>query len=499
MKAKLTVNKAFPIGQIDKRIYGSFVEHLGRCVYGGIYDPGQETADEDGFREDVRSLTKDLGLPFVRYPGGNFVSSYNWEDGTGDRTKRPRKLDLAWKSVETNQVGIDEFQGWAKSVGADIGMTVNLGTRGIADAQNLLEYCNGETDTFYAQQRRQNGFPQPFGIKTWFLGNEVDGAWQVGQKTAEEYGHLAAETAKVMKMIDPKIELIVCGSCGNRRPTFGHWDLTVLEHTYEYIDYISIHQFLGNKEQDMRRFLGKSVVMGRFIKSVAAICDTVKAIKLSNKTVNISFDEWNVWYRSTGSMNGRWQVAPSLLEEQYSFADALVVGCMLMTLQNNCDRVKLACMAQLVNVLAPIMTETGGAAWVQTIYWPFLYASRYGRGQALRPAVECESYHTIDGARPPLTDVEVPYLETSVICNEEDRELVVFAVNRSLDEEMELDLDVQGFGQLHMIEHVELFNEDLDAVNTKDSAAVTPTNCPVTQAAPVTLSKHSWNMLRLNY
>ena len=499
MKAKVTANKAFPIGQIDKRIYGSFVEHLGRCVYGGIYEPGHETADEAGFREDVRSLVKDLQIPIVRYPGGNFVSGYNWEDGTGDRSKRPQKLDLAWKSVETNQVGIDEFQAWAKSVDAQIGMTVNLGTRGIADALNLLEYCNGRTDTHYANLRRQNGFEEPFGIKTWFLGNEPDGAWQVGQKTAAEYGRLTAETAKAMKLQDPTVELVACGSCGNRRPQFGHWDLTVLEQVYDYIDYISIHQFLGNKEQDLPRFLGKSVVMDRFIKTAAVFCDAVKGIKHSDKTVNISFDEWNVWYRSANSMNGHWQVAPPLLEEEYSFADALVVGCMLMTLQNNCDRVRLACMAQLVNVLAPIMTETGGAAWAQTIYWPFLYASRYGKGVTLRPVVECDCYRITDGARPPLTQHDVPYLETSVIYNEEKRELVVFAVNRSLDEEMELDLDVQGFGQLHMIEHVELFNEDLDAVNTKDSAAVTPTNRPVTQNASVTLSKHSWNMLRLNY
>ena len=499
MKAQLHINKHFRIGTIDKRIYGSFVEHLGRCVYGGIYDPGQETADEIGFREDVRTLTKELGMTFVRYPGGNFVSGYNWEDGTGDRSKRPQKLDLAWKSVETNQVGIDEFQGWAKSVDASVGMTVNLGTRGIADALNLLEYCNGRTDTYYANLRRQNGFEEPFAIKTWYLGNEMEGTWQLGKKTAEEYALLATETAKAMKMLDSKIELVVSGSSGPRRPTFGKWDMKVMESAYDHIDYISIHQFIANKENDMAKFLGKSVAMDTFIKSMAAMCDTVKGMKHANKTIYISVDEWNVWYRSTGSMNGRWQVAPSLLEEQYSFADALVVGCMLMTLQNNCDRVKLACMAQLVNVLAPIMTETGGAAWAQTIYWPFLYAARYGKGDTLRTVTECDSYPSVDGNRPPYTDMTVPYLETSVICNEDARELVIYAVNRSLDEEMELDLDVHGFDQLRMIEHVELFHEDLDAVNTKDSAAVTPTNRPVTQNASVTLSKHSWNMLRFAY
>jgi len=498
MKACLTVNKGFTIGKIDRRIYGSFVEHLGRCVYGGIYDPGQESANEQGFREDVLQLVKELHIPFVRYPGGNFVSGYNWEDGTGNKAKRPRKLDLAWRSVETNEVGIDEFQAWAKSAGANIGMTVNLGTRGLADAVNLLEYCNGRTDTHYAALRRQNGFEDPFNIKTWFLGNEMDGAWQLGRKTAEEYARLAAETAKAMKLTDPDIQLVVCGSCGHRRPEFGHWDLKVLEQTYDYIDYISIHQFIGNKENDIARFLGKSVTMDRFIKTVAAFCDTVKGIRHSDKTVYISFDEWNVWYRSANAMDGHWQTAPALLEEPYSFADALVVGCMLMTLQNNCDRVKLACMAQLVNVLAPIMTETGGKAWVQTIYWPLFYASRYGNGEALRPVVHCDSYRITDGARPPITNEDVPYLETSVIHNADARELVVFAVNRSLDEDMELVPDLQGFGDLALTEHIELHHDDLDAANTKDIQPVRPANRPVDRNAPIILKKHSWNMLRFS-
>ncbi len=497
MKANIIINKDFSIGKIDERIYGSFVEHLGRCVYGGIYDPGQETANALGFREDVLELVKALNIPFVRYPGGNFVSGYNWEDGIGDRASRPRKLDLAWRSVETNEVGIDEFQSWARSAEADIGMTVNLGTRGIADAQNLLEYCNGKTDTHYADLRRQNGFQEPFGIKTWFLGNEVSGAWQVGGKSAEEYARLARETAKAMKLVDPDIELVACGSCGHRRPELGHWDLTVLEQAYDYIDYISIHMFIGNKENDMARFLGKSVTMDRFIKTAAAFCDTVKGIKHSNKTVHISCDEWNVWYRSANSMDGNWQVAPALLEEPYSFADALVVGCMLMTLQNNCDRVKLACMAQLVNVLAPIMTETGGKAWTQTVYWPLFYASRYGRGKALRPIVSCDSYQILDGARPPFTKEDVPYLETSVIHNEEARELVVFAVNRSLEEEMELSLDIQGFGDPRLAEHIELYHADLDAVNTGDDQPVCPVSCPV--SGGIRLAKHSWNMLRFSY
>ena len=494
MKAKITANKNFTIGQIDERIYGSFVEHMGRCVYGGIYEPGHESADEMGFREDVRALVRQLGIPLVRYPGGNFVSGYRWEDGTGPKENRPRRLELAWKSVETNQVGIDEFQHWARTVDADILMTVNLGTRGAEDAKNLVEYCNGETDTHYANLRRQNGFEKPFGVKTWCLGNEMDGYWQIGAKSAEEYGRLAAETAKMMKWADPEIELVVCGSCGFRRPTYGKWDLTVLEHTYEHIDYISIHMFSANKTDDTARFLGRSVLMDDFIKSTAAICDTVKAMKRSKKTVNISFDEWNVWYHTLQDQENPWQEAPALLQDVYTFDDALVVGCMLMTLQNNCDRVKLACMAQLVNVLAPIMTENGGKAWVQTTFYPFLYGVRHGRGHALRTVTQCDSYKTDDG-------LTVPYIESVVIAGEDA--VTLFAVNRSLEEDMELTLALEDFGSLKPVEHTELYCEDLKAVNTKDASPVQPKQRELPQfdgaQAQIKLKKHSWNMVRFAY
>ena len=491
MKAKLLINRRFRIGDVDKRIYGSFIEHIGRAIYGGIYEPGHETADAQGFREDVRQLIRQIDVPVVRYPGGNFVSGYNWEDGIGDRAKRPKKLDLAWKSIETNQVGIDEFQAFAKSVDADVMMAVNLGTRGAAEAGNLVEYCNLNTDTHYAELRRKNGFEEPFGIKTWCLGNEADGRWQTCAKTAEEYGRLACETAKVMKWTDPSIELVVCGSSHSNMPTFGSWELTVLEHTYDHVDYISLHQYFGNRSGDTPEFLGKSVAMDAYIKAVAAMCDAVKAKKRGKKTINISFDEWNVWYHCKEKPQ-QWTVAPPILEDIYTFADALVVGCMLMTLQNNCDRVKIACMAQLVNVIAPIMTETGGKAWAQTIFWPYLYASRYGRGAALRTLCQCDSYSTQSG-------LTVPYLETSVILNEEKREVTVFAVNRSLDEEMELALEAEGFADWKLAEHVELYCEDLEAVNTKNAAPVSPRNRPVEQSAPITLAKHSWNMLRFTY
>lgn len=498
MNAEILINKNFTIANIDNRIYGSFIEHLGRAVYGGIYEPDHETADDQGFRQDVLDLVKKLNVPIVRYPGGNFVSGYNWEDGTGDKTKRPRKIELAWNSIETNQVGIDEFQEWAKRADSQVMMAVNLGTGGPQDAQNCVEYCNADTDTHYANLRRQNGFDKPFGIKTWCLGNEMDGPWQICHKTAEEYGRIATEAAKLMKLVDPEIELVACGSSGFDMSTFGDWELTVLDHVYNYVDYVSLHQYFANRENDTADFLAKSTDMDSFIKTVIAICDVIKGKKHSDKTINLSFDEWNVWFHSNEADTKieKWQVAPPMLEDIYTFEDALVVGCILMTLQNNCDRVKIACLAQLVNVIAPIMTRNDGMAWAQTIFYPFMYASANGRGTAMKPVVKCDTYST-------SSHKNVPYLETSVVHNSENRELIVFAVNRSLEDQMDLELSFQDFGSCTPLKHVELYCEDLKAVNTGDSQAVLPTERNLEGNAgekqTVTLKKHSWNMITYRY
>lgn len=496
MKAQVIINKNYIVGQVDPRLYGSFVEHIGRSVYTGIYEPGHATADEMGFRQDVLEFVKKLQVPVIRYPGGNFVSGYNWEDGTGDRSKRPRRLDCAWGDIETNEVGIDEFQEWAKRADTQIMMAVNLGTRGPAEARNLLEYCNLASDTHYANLRRQNGFEEPFGIKTWCLGNEMDGPWQIGHKTAEEYARIAVETAKLMKMTDPDIELVACGSAYQSMPTFGSWELTVLDHAYEYIDYISLHQYYRNASGNTRDFLGKSVRMDQYIKGVAAICDAIKAKKHSDKVVNLSFDEWNVWSLNVGDPKEKWQVAPPRCEDIYTFEDALLVGCMLMTLQNNCDRVKIGCMAQLVNVIAPIMTEKGGKAWVQTIFYPYLYASVCGRGTVMKPVIACDSYAT-------TFTKEVPYIETSIVHNAEHRTLTVFAVNRSLEEDMELMLTFEDFGDCIATEHIELYCDELKATNTADCEIVAPVR-KVVQSTKGTvhgavLKKHSWNMFTYQY
>ena len=499
-QAKMTVDKAFRISDVDNRIYGSFIEHLGRAAYDGIYQPGNPLSDEDGFRKDVIGMVKDLNIPIVRYPGGNFVSSFVWEDSVGPVEERPKRLELAWRSLETNQIGINEFSKWAKKAGTDVMMAINLGTRGIADACNLLEYCNHPSGTKYSDLRIQHGVKDPHNIKVWCLGNEMDGPWQLGHKTMEEYGRLAEETARAMKIIDPSIELVSCGSSNLEMPTFPQWEATTLEHTYDYVDYVSMHNYYGNKANDTADYLAVSDDMDTFIRSVAATCDFVKAKRRSKKTLNLSFDEWNVWFHSNEAdndlmKNHPWQVAPPLLEDIYNFEDALVVGLLMITLLKHSDRVKMACLAQLINVIAPVMTEQGGGkAWKQTIYYPFMLTSRYGRGTVLQPVVNTPVHDT--AGHGDVTDVE-----TVAVWNEAEEELNIFAVNRNIGEDIELKTDIRSLEGYELVEHIVLENGDMKAVNSAAQELVAP-KCverSTCEAGCVTsvLKPATWNLIRL--
>ena len=498
--AKMIIDKEFQISKVDERIYGSFIEHLGRAVYDGLYQPGNPLSDEDGFRKDVMEMVKELQVPIIRYPGGNFVSNFYWEDSVGPMEQRPRRLELAWRSLEKNEVGLNEFSKWTKKVQSEMMMAVNLGTRGIADACNLLEYCNHPGGTKYSDMRISHGYKEPHNVKVWCLGNEMDGPWQLGHKTMKEYGRLAEETAKAMKLIDPSIELVSCGSSALDMPTFPKWESTTLEYAYDHVDYVSMHQYYGNRDNDSLDFLACSDDMDQFIRTVAATCDYVKAKKRGRKNINISFDEWNVWFHSNAAddditQNHPWQIAPPMLEDVYTFEDALLVGLMLITLLKHADRVKIACLAQLVNVIAPIMTEQGGgAAWRQTIFYPFLYTSVYGRGVSLQPILSTPKHDT--SKHEDVTDIE-----SAVVYNEEKDELAVFAVNRTLDENIELTADLRGMGDYRVLEHVVLENPDLKAVNLAGEARVLPKQAepPVVEGGKMTvlLKKASWNMIRL--
>lgn len=497
--AKMVVDKDFKIAEIDKRVYGSFIEHLGRAVYEGIYQPGHISADKNGFRQDVLELVKELNVPIIRYPGGNFVSNYYWEDGVGPVEDRPKRLELAWRSLETNEVGLNEFAKWSELAGSDVMMAVNLGTRGVSDACNLLEYCNHPGGTKYSDLRIKHGVEKPHNIKTWCLGNEMDGPWQLGSKTAEEYGRIAYETAKAMKLIDPEIELVSCGSSNTGMPTFPSWEATTLEHTYEHVDYVSLHQYFGNAENDSKDFLAKSMETDHFIKTIIATCDYVKAKKRSKKNINISFDEWNVWYHSHQADDNTmkkepWQKAPALLEDIYTFEDALLVGLLLITFIKHADRVKMACLAQLVNVIAPIMTEANGPAWKQSIYYPYLHASKFGRGIALQPVLFSTKHDTKN-----YTDVYD--VDSVAVYNEENEEVTIFAVNRDLEDSVEFTCDVKSFADYRLIEHIVLGGHDLKAVNSAILQNVAPKQSNDTKVdngvLTTILENASWNVIRL--
>jgi len=433
--ATVLLHPGFRVGSIDRRMFGTLIEHMGRAVYTGIFEPGHPSADEHGFRGDVAALTAELGVTMARYPGGNFVSSYVWEDGVGP--DRPPVLDLAWRTVEPNAVGTDEFLQWAERNGIEPMLAVNLGTRGVDAAAALVEYCNGEAGTRWADLRVANGRERPYGVRLWCLGNEMDGPWQIGHKSADEYGRLAAEAGKAMKRVDPSIELVACGSSSMEMPTFGAWEQTVLEHTWDVVDHVSMHAYYQEHDGDRASFLASGTAADRFIRRVVASADAVAARKQSDRRLTISFDEWNVWYlsRFPGETNLPLQRdAPRIIEDVYSALDAVVVGDLLVTLLNHADRVPLACLAQLVNVIAPIMTEPGGPAWRQPTFHPFAATARLAQGEALDVRVFGPTTATARHG-------EVPVITAAATID--GQSVALFLVNRGT-EEIEVEIDHPG-------------------------------------------------------
>ena len=467
MRAKVTAHINYTIAKIDNRIYGAFLEHLGRAVYTGIYEPTHATADKNGMRGDVAKLVKELDCPVVRYPGGNFVSAYDWEDGIGPKENRPTRLDLAWHTSESNQVGIHEFADWCETVETDMMLAVNLGSRGLDAARNFVEYVNHPGGTYWSDLRRENGREEPWGVKLWCLGNEMDGPWQIGHKTAEEYGRLANETAKAIRAFDSDLELVVCGSSHSNMPTYPEWEATVLDHTFDSIDYISLHMYFENYDKNTSEFLSLNQKLEAYIDTVSGVIDYIKAKKKSDKDIYISFDEWNVWYHARKQdqefLDGEeWPHHPPLLEDIYNFEDVLQVGCILNTFIRRSDVVKIACIAQLVNVIAPIMTEPDGRAWRQTTFYPLLFASKYGRGVALNLAVDCPSYASS------ISD-NIPYLDVSGVYDEEAGAVTFFMINRNAGEAVDASIALEGFGEMKIVEHQIIQHDDLEATNTAEN------------------------------
>jgi alpha-N-arabinofuranosidase len=462
--ARVYVDTRRTIAPLDPNLFGSFLEHLGRAIYGGIYDPGSKLSDANGFRKDVLNEIHQLGVPIIRYPGGNFVSGYNWLDGVGPVQNRPRTLDKAWDTIESNQFGTNEFMAWCKAVGTEPLMGLNLGTGSAEEAAALVEYCNLEKGTKWSDLRRQHGIANPHKVQHWCLGNEMDGPWQIGHMSATEYGLKAADAARQMRYVDSSLKLIACGSSGPFMPTYLEWDREVLEQCYDYVDGLSLHRYFGNNERDTggdtSKYLALNLSMERQIAETVAVCDLVRGHKRSPKKLWLSFDEWNVWYRTTrgDAVDGHRQEAPHLLEEIYNLEDALLVGGLINSLLRNADRVKLACLAQLVNVIAPIMTDTNGL-FQQTIYYPYSWALQLARGAVLNLLVESSTYE-VSGLDP------VAYVDAAASYDPSSGKLSLFILNRDLAKSHDVEVVWEDRAPARVITANLLTGDDLKASNS---------------------------------
>jgi alpha-L-arabinofuranosidase len=429
--ARIFIDTNRTIAEISPLLFGGFAEHMGRCIYEGIYDPGSPQSDERGFRRDVLAALKELNYRIMRYPGGNFVSGYDWRDGVGPRSARPRRRELAWQSIESNQFGTNEFMQWCHELGTLPMLAVNLGTGSIEEAANLVEYCNAPVGTQYADLRAAHGFREPHGVEYWCLGNEVDGPWQIGHLEAVDYARKAREAAKVMRWHDPSLKLALCGSSNTMMPTYPEWDRITLEYCWELVDYHAMHYYAENRANDTASFLASTAHFENHVDTLAAVLRYVKAKQRSKHDVFLSWDEWNISYKAT-DLQGTWQEAPHIAEEIYNLEDALVVAQWLNVFLRKCDVLKMACIAQIVNILGPLLTTRTGLL-KQTIFYPLALFSRLASGAALDLHVQSPHYNTAKYGDMPLLDV-------SATLNAETREGAVFMVNRSQHETIETEL-----------------------------------------------------------
>jgi len=465
--SRIFIDSRRTIAPIDKNLFGSFLEHLGRAIYEGIYDPGSKLADANGFRKDVLDEIKKMGVPIIRYPGGNFVSGYNWLDGVEPKKDRPVVLDRAWNAIETNQFGTNEFMEWCKLAGTEPLMGLNLGTGTPEQAAALVEYCNVDKGTEWSDLRRKHGFADPYKVRNWCLGNEMDGPWQIGHMTATEYGLKAQDAARQMRAVDPSLQLIACGSSGPMMPTYLEWDREVLEQCYEYVDGLSLHRYFGNTPEetggDSEKFVALNLTMDKQIAESLAVCDLVRGHKRSPKKLWLSFDEWNVWYRARdrAAMDGKRKEAPHSLEEIYNLEDALLVGGIVNTLLRNADRVKISCLAQLVNVIAPIMTNASGM-FRQTIYYPYAWALQHAHGEALNVMVQSPTYEAAHMD-------PVPYLDVAATLDKKSGETSLFILNRDLAKARQVEIVWEDSGPGRVVNASVLTGDDLKAVNSFES------------------------------
>ena len=484
-QATLTLDTHARIGQVDRRLAGQFIEVHRDCIYGGIYQPGHPRSNEAGFRQDLIDELRALRVPMIRLPGGNYCSNYHWKNGIGPVGQRPRRPEMAWGGVDTNEVGTDEYLAWAEACGMEAALTTNMGTGTPEEAAEWVEYCNLPGGTYYSDLRRSYGREQPYGVKTWYVGNEMDGPWQIGNLTAEQYAQKALHAARMMRDVDPAIELALCGSCTPDSPTVMDWDRIVLEATYDVCDYLSIHSYYPYPGEAQRNdYLASFRKMDDFIVQILAACDYVAAKRHSRRRMALAFDEWAV----------QCETRPRPEEHRYhpGLIDVLAVGGLWCTLLKHADRVKIGGQTMLVNALSVLFTTEGGV--LRSGYYDLLdQVIRLGQGTALRPEVSC-------GRLPCETMEDVPLLETAAVWQEEAGTVTVFALNTAA-ETMEVALRLYGLGRCRLVEHTVVTDTEFHLPNTEaqpDRLRPRPLDSAAgyAQSGVVCLPPYSWNCLR---
>jgi alpha-N-arabinofuranosidase len=494
-QARIKLDPDRVISEVHPHVFGNFVEHLGRCVYGGVYEEKSPLSDADGFRRDVMEATRGLGVTLLRWPGGNFASGYNWKDGIGPRDQRPARRDHAWGAMESNRFGTDDFLTYCERLKVEPYLCINAGLGSVEDARNWVEYTNESANTCWAQQRRKNGRDKPWDVKIWGLGNEIDGPWQLGHKNADDYAKFALEAAKAMRRADGSIKLIASGS-SNFGPgaDWVGWNRTVLERLKNEIDYISLHTYVGNRTDNFEQFLA----FGRDLDDrIEVVKGQIRAVRVGNpdaRPIQIAFDEWNVWYRTLVPGSTEYDIAKTGLEEKYNFEDALGMGVFLNAFFRHADVVKMANLAQLVNVIAPMFTNPQGL-YFQTIYFPIAEYAKQRGFQSLDVRVDSPQYKPDKGR-------ELGYLDVSATYDPKAKQMFVNVLNRSEKTDITARIENAAGAPTGAVSVWELNHPDLKATHTFGKDAVVR---PATRSASVktsgngfeyTFPKHSLTILK---
>lgn len=426
--AKIKIDVTRTISEIDPKIYGVFMEPIhftGRrmglpdsvdfnTLYGNLYDPASSLADENGFRKDYIDALKELKITNMRWPGGNFVMAYNWQDGIGPKDQRPVRINMAWGGKDNNHVGTDEWMQLNKSIGSENIVCVNLGLATIQDAAYWVEYCNYKKGTYYADLRAKYGHPEPYNVRIWDLGNEVDGKpWEHGHKSAEDYVETAREAAKAMKAVDNTIKLVGSGSSWYE-PTnkWIDWNRTVLNGIGDKIDYLSVHRYWeGGSPNDWNTYIGGGAM--DFEEKINTIANQVEIARIQNgfkNQISLSVDEWGSFGRN--------------------FQAVLPIAQCLNSFIRHADVVKMGNFTMATSLLA---SDREKGTFKSPLFYTFKLFSANCLGTSVDTYVACDTFNTEKYKG-------IPYLDVTTVYSKETNTVYINVVNRNKEKAITTDI-----------------------------------------------------------